>query len=323
MQFKIGFDERDRSKLHEYLDDILTNNKWSEGKYLKMFEDKWSEHVGAHSVAFSSWYSASQAVMKFYQLKGRTVFCPSNTFMATPLAVISAGGTVEFIDCNKNDLCISLEDIKNRFGDHMPRAIIVVHIGGHIAFEIEKLVEFCKEYKVTLIEDCAHAHGGIYKGKHAGTFGDCGIYSFYATKTISTGEGGMLVSNNISLIEFARQYRDYGKPDYKYQGVNGRMSEFNAAIGAVQTDRLNEIVAWKNEHAEKYLDPVYRSTKLNLPEGMISGLYKYIVFQDIPKSTGRVYDQPCHRILKRLEDLPNTDWVAKSHSCVPLYYKGE
>ena len=85
-----------------------------------------------------------------------------------------------------------------------------------------------------------------------------GIWSFAPTKTISTGEGGMLVSRNPEAIEFARAFRNYGKPDYAVHGLNFRLNEFTAAIGLVQTTRLDEIVAWKNEAARTHLDPLYR-----------------------------------------------------------------
>ncbi|HWF74896.1 MAG TPA: DegT/DnrJ/EryC1/StrS family aminotransferase, partial [Solirubrobacteraceae bacterium] len=157
-------------------------------------------------------------------------------------------------------------------------------------------------------------------GRRPGSYGDAGVYSLYATKTISTGEGGVLVSKQPEVLDFARKFRNYGKPDYDVSGVNFRMNEFTAALGLVQIERLEEIVAWKNEVAREHLDPGHAS-RLELPEGMISGLYKYIVFDWLEKSTGRVYDEPCHRIMGHDVDLPNSDWVARNHSCVPLYYR--
>ena len=121
-------------------------------------------------------------------------------------------------------------------------------------------------------------------------------------------------------MAFARSYRDYGKPDYDVAGLNFRMSEFTAALGLVQIDRLEEIVAWKNAAARELLDPQH-SGRLQLPDGMISGLYKYIVFDPIERSSGKVYDQPCHRIMGTGDELPNSDWVASNHWCVPLYYR--
>jgi dTDP-4-amino-4,6-dideoxygalactose transaminase len=142
----------------------------------------------------------------------------------------------------------------------------------------------------------------------------------YATKTVSTGEGGVLVSRHPELVEFARGFRNYGKPGHERPGLNFRMSEFTAALGLVQIERLGEIVAWKNELARTVLDPTHKA-RLELPEGMVSGLYKYIVFDWLERSTGRVYDQPCHRIMGTGDELPNSDWVAANHSCVPLYYR--
>ena len=130
----------------------------------------------------------------------------------------------------------------------------------------------------------------------------------------------MLVSRHDGLIEFAKKYRNYGKFEYEVAGLNYRMSEFTAALGVVQVDRMDEITAWKNETSEKLLHARY-SNRLRLPDGMISGLYKYIVFEPIEKSTGKVYDQLCHDLLKRKGDFPNSEWVSKNHWCVPLYYR--
>jgi dTDP-4-amino-4,6-dideoxygalactose transaminase len=322
MKFTIGFEKEDTKKLYGYWDEIIQNQQWSEGKFTKMFEEKWSEYNQLHSVAFSSWSDSALATLEYFNVKGKTVLCPSNTFMATPLSVIKAGGIVEFVDCNKNDLCMSLEDLNLKIDIYKPVAVWVVHIGGHIAFEIEEIASLCKEKGIILLEDCAHTHGASWNGKKTGIWGDAGVYSFYATKTISTGEGGMLVTNNVDLIEFAKKYRNYGKFDYKVQGLNYRINEFTAAIGCVQVDRLDEIVSWKNEYAQKYLEQKF-TNRVKLPEGMISGYYKYIVFDPIEKSTGKVYDEPCHKLMNKDNKLPNTDWIAKNHWCVPLYYKGE
>jgi dTDP-4-amino-4,6-dideoxygalactose transaminase len=171
-----------------------------------------------------------------------------------------------------------------------------------------------------LIEDCAHAHGADWHGRRPGTWGDAGVWSFYATKTISTGEGGMLVSPHSELLEFARGFRNYGKPDHAMPGLNLRLSEFTAALGTIQVARMEEIVAWKNAVAREHLDPRHPD-RLALPDGMRSGFYKYIVFSELERSTGKVYDRPCHRILGHAVDLPNSDWVAQHHWCAPLYYR--
>jgi dTDP-4-amino-4,6-dideoxygalactose transaminase len=312
-RFAIGFDHRDRARLHALIDEVLDSERWSEASMTERFEAAWEAWNGAPAVAVSSWAGGAMAALHFAGVTGETVLCPSNTFMATPLAALRAGASVQFVDCNREDLCMSFDDFEAKAARYKPRAAFLVHIGGHIAFEAERIF---------LIEDCAHAHGASWNGRKAGTYGDVGVYSLYATKTISTGEGGVLVSNRPDVVEHARAFRNYGKPTHEVHGLNFRMSEFTAALGLVQVERMPEIVAWKNEVARSELDSHYPS-RLQLPDGMTSGLYKYIVFDWLERSTGRVYDEPCHRILGHEVDLPNTDWVARNHSCVPLYYRPE
>ena len=114
--------------------------------------------------------------------------------------------------------------------------------------------------------------------------------------------------------------RNYGKPDHAVAGLNFRLNEFTAALGRVQAERMDEIAASKNAAARRWLDREHPA-RLRLPDGMTSGLYKYIVFEEIERSTGKVYDQPCHRIMGHPDRLPATDWVAANHWCVPLYYR--
>ncbi len=319
-RFAIGFDHRDRARLHALWDGILDSERWSEGELAGAFEAAWADWNRLPAVAFSNWSGAALAVLEWAGVRGTTVLCPSNTFMGTPLALLHAGAQVEFVDCNRDDLCVSFADFEAKAERHKPRAAVLVHIGGHLAFEVERIAEFCQARGIFLIEDCAHAHGAEWNGRRAGGWGDAGVWSFAPTKTISTGEGGMLVSKHEELVEFAQAFRNYGKPDHARTGLNFRMNEFTAAIGLVQTERLDEIASWKNAVASELLDDAHPG-RLRLPDGMVSGLYKYIVFDPIPRSTGKVYDTPCHRILGQEVELPNSDWVAGNHWCVPLYYR--
>jgi dTDP-4-amino-4,6-dideoxygalactose transaminase len=320
-KFAIGFDDRDRARLHALWDEVLDSQQWAEGGMVARFEALWAERHGAGAVALGSWAGGALAALRFAGVgPGDVVLCPSNTFMATPLAALHLGAEVAFLDCGRDDLCATLAEFERGIAAHRPRAAFLVHIGGHLAFATEAIAELCRREGVFLIEDCAHAHGASLDGRRPGTFGDAGVYSFYATKTISTGEGGMLVSRRPEVVDHARAFRNYGKPEHAVAGLNFRMSEFTAALGIVQAERLDEIVAFKNRAAREVLDPLHPA-RLELPPGMVSGLYKYIVFDPIPRSTGRVYDQPCHRLLGHQVDLPVSDWVAEHHWCVPLYYR--
>ena len=263
-RFAIGFDERDRARLHELWDEAIDAHRWTEGPLTECFERTWAEWNGVPAVAFSGWSGAALAALEYAGVRGQTVVVPSNTFMATPLAALHAGARVEFADCNREDLCLSLASLEAAIARHRPRAVILVHIGGHIAFDAEPIAALCRSEGIFLLEDCAHAHGASWHGQRPGTYGDAGVYSFYATKTISTGEGGMLVSRDGDLLEFARAHRNYGKPDHAVAGTNGRMSEFTAALGLVGVERLDEIVAWKNAVARERLDPVH-ANRVRLP----------------------------------------------------------
>jgi dTDP-4-amino-4,6-dideoxygalactose transaminase len=319
-RFAIGFDPRDRARLHALIDEVIDSQRWSEGPLTDRFELAWEGHDGLRAVALSSWSGGALAALDFAGVEGETVLCPSNTFMATPLAAIRAGAEVEFVDCNREDLCMSFADFEKKAARRKPKAAFLVHIGGHIAFDSERIAEYCEQQGIFLIEDCAHAHGASWNGRRPGGYGDAGVYSLYATKTVSTGEGGVLVSGRPEVIEHTRSFRNYGKPTHEVHGLNFRMSEFTAALGLLQTERLGEIVEWKNRVASEHLDSLYAG-RLELPDGMTSGLYKYIVFDWLERSTGRVYDEPCHRIMGHHVELPNSDWVARNHSCVPLYYR--
>ena len=319
-KFAIGFDARDKARVMQYWDEILSGGRWTEGDFTKRFEDRWSQWNGLPSVALSSWAGGAMACMEYFQLRGKNVLCPTNTFMATPLAITMGGADVIFGDCNREDLCLSVEAVQKAAAEQNIAAVWLVHIGGHLAFDTERIAAFCAQKGIVLLEDCAHAHGASWNGRRPGAFGDAGVYSFYATKTVSTGEGGMLVSRHPALIEFARQFRNYGKFEYAVAGLNYRMSEFTAALGLVQAERMEEITAWKNDVARRYLDPKF-TERVHLPDGMISGYYKYIVFEPIEPSTGKVYDQLCHQIMRQGGSFPNAEWVAQHHWCAPLYYR--
>jgi len=237
MKFTIGFEKDDIKMLHSYWDEIIEKQQWSEGKFTKLFEEKWKKNNKTeHALSFSSWAGGAMAALEFFDVRGKTVLCPSNTFMATPMSVIKAGGKVEFVDCNKNDLCMSFEDLKIKIEKYKPKVVWVVHIGGHIAFQIDKIAALCEQKGIILLEDCAHAHGASWNGRKAGTWGEGGIYSFYSTKTISTGEGGMLVTNNKTLADYANQYRNYGKFDYNFEEIVGKEKVIVGSVGGDRED---------------------------------------------------------------------------------------
>lgn len=322
----IPFEEQYRKKFYKLEEKIFDSNFWSEGAMQKEFEKKFSDYVKLGARAVSSGGAALLAILDYINVKGKEVIVPANTFWADARAVQMAGGTPVFADCNKDDLCISLDSIKEKVTKNT-KAVIVVHIGGHIAFQIEEIVAFCKENDIMLVEDCAHVHGGWWNGKTGGHYGIAGAYSFYATKTMPLGDGGMVVSKDMQLLEWVEKYRNYGKDVvdghvyYKLNnGFNFRLSEFIAALGIVQLERLQDILKWKRDLALKY-NQIFEN-RVRFPEGMESGYYKYIVFDTpILQETGQVFGTgDLGNVISGIDsNVPNSLWVTEHHKCVPIY----
>src|SRR2546423_14641507 len=132
-RFAIGFDQRDRARLHALWDEVIDSQQWSEGEQTRAFEATWAAWNGLGAVATGSWAGAALAALDFAGVRGETVLCPSHTFMATPLAALHAGARVQFVDCNRDDLCMSYDDFVVKAEAHKPRAVVLVHIGGRLA----------------------------------------------------------------------------------------------------------------------------------------------------------------------------------------------
>lgn len=323
----IPFERESRDEFYKLQEQIFDSNFWSEGNMQRTFEKEFGEYVKLGARAVSSGGAALLAILEYIDVRGKDVIVPSNTFWADARAVQMAGGNVIFADCNKDDLCLSLEDLKKKVTDNT-KAVIVVHIGGHIAFQINEIVEFCNERNIKLVEDCAHVHGGWWNGKTGGHYGIAGAYSFYATKTMPLGDGGMVVSKDEELLKWIEKYRNYGKEvidGHVYyripNGFNMRINEFTAALGIIQTRRLPMILDWKRKLAKKY-DQIFEN-HLVLPEGMESGYYKYIVFDTpLKQETGQVFGPGDlgHRIAGVDADVPNSEWIVEHHKCAPIYY---
>jgi dTDP-4-amino-4,6-dideoxygalactose transaminase len=313
------------------LDEVFDSNFWSEGKMTRRFEEEFGEFVGLESRCVANCGAGLLAILEYIDVRGKDVLVPANTFWATPQAVRKAGGNVIYTDCNREDLCLSYQDMVKRITPET-KAVIVVHIGGHIAFEIDRITEYCKQKGLYLIEDCAHAHGASWKGKAAGRFGFAGAYSFYATKTMPTGDGGMIVSSDRTFLEWFEKYRNYGKEvvggkvAYPVKtGFNFRMNEMTAALGIVQLERMEQILCWKRALATRF-DEIF-SARVRLPEGMQSGYYKYIVFgyEGLKEQTGQVFGRGDlgYTISGEGGPLENTEWLVANHRCPPIYFGWE
>lgn len=227
------------------------------------FEKELSEYVGSKTgAALSSGTAAIHMALKAVGVeKGDKVFCSSLTFAASCNPIIYEGGIPVFIDSEPESHNMSPVALEKAFKVYeekgeMPKAVIVVNLYGQSA-DMDKIIEICKKYNVPIIEDAAESLGATYKGKHSGTFGEYGIYSFNGNKIITTSGGGMLVSNNeegIAKVRFwSTQARDKARHyEHTELGYNYRMSNIVAGIGRGQLRVLEDRIAKKKEIFETY-----------------------------------------------------------------------
>jgi dTDP-4-amino-4,6-dideoxygalactose transaminase len=229
------------------------------GENVNGFERELAEKVGSKAAAaLSSGTAAIHLALKAAGVgEGDIVFCPTLTFSATANPIIYQNAIPVFIDSDFETWNMSPKALEEAFEKYPEvKAVIVVHLYG-LSADMDKIMEICKEHNVAVIEDAAESLGTYYKGKHTGTFGDYGIFSFNGNKIITTSGGGMLVSNNEDRIAKARfwatQSRDQAR-HYQHSelGFNYRMSNVVAGIGRGQLKVLNQRVAKKNYIFEFY-----------------------------------------------------------------------
>jgi perosamine synthetase len=342
---RVTFDKDDIRDIHLKLDEILSNGMLAQGKYVDELERQWAEYVGAkNAVAVSSGTSAIEAPMHLLGVAGKEVLVPDNTFAATAMSVMAAGGRVRFVDTDPSTFSVRLDDLKARLGPETV-GVIVVHIGGIVTPEIRAIRRWCDDQGIWLFEDCAHAHGSEYGGKRAGTFGVAGSYSFFATKVMTSAEGGMIVTNDDAIAEQSRLMRNHGKPQpwvsyHTRIGSNWRMSELNAIVALAQLRRLDEFVAWREKIAKLYSQwlqelpevvsvlPASRSSWYKyivlLPGGVDRAAFKQRMKERGVSLSGEVYETPLHDqpVFRGLIDsrFPVADDVCRRHVCLPLYH---
>lgn len=314
------------------------------GRFGEEFESQFAAYVGTrHAIAVNSGTAALEIIMRALGVSGAEVVVPTNTFAATAFAVMHAGGSVVFADC-ADDLSVDPQDVESRLTADT-KAVIAVHIGGLISPNVIHLQRLCHERGIPLIEDAAHAHGSKLKGLHAGSFSEAAAYSFFSTKVMTTGEGGMIVTNRDDIAVKARLLRDQAKVSglnrHETVGYNWRLTEFQAILGLVQLGRLDEFIAERRRIANIY-NQLFRGSKrlahLVIPAEAEPNYYKYILFAEAGKATqirrrlveqfgislgGAVYDIPCHEqpvfATSNTRRLPRAEDLCRRHICPPIY----
>jgi perosamine synthetase len=251
------------------LEALDTNWISSAGMYLEKFEEHFAKFCGSnYGVSCSNCFAALHlACMALGLKKGDEVIVPTFTMSAPVNAVILTGATPVFVDADKETFCIDADKIEEKIS-RRTKAIIAVHIYGHPC-AMDKIRGLAKKYNLKIIEDAAEAHGAEYKGKKTGSIGDIGCFSFYGNKILTTGEGGMAITNNKELAEKMKKLRNYAfeHPRFLHRefGVNYRLTNIQAAIGFAQTENADKLVTARKKIGEMYTKYLKGTKGLVLP----------------------------------------------------------
>ena len=243
---------------YKYLMDAFLST-WisSTGKYITLFENSFAKYCGVRfGVATSNGTTALHLALVALGIgKGDEVIVPDITFAATINAVLYTGAKPVIVDIEEESWCIDPDEIAKVITPKT-KAIIPVHIYGQPC-DMDKICEIAQQHNLYVIEDCAEAHGAVWKDQKVGSFGIISCFSFYGNKVITTGEGGMCVTDSEELNNKMRILRDHGmSKERRYYheviGFNYRMTNLQAAIGAAQIERIDQILEWRSKLESKY-----------------------------------------------------------------------
>ncbi len=241
----------------------------SQGSFIGKFERAFSDYLGGgHAIAVSNGTVALQLALTTLGIgRGDEVIVPDFTFGASINAIIHAGATPVLTDVNPDTWTIDLDDVRSRITPRT-RAVMPVHLYGQPA-HIDEIISLAREKGLLVVEDCAEGMGATYKNRRVGLDGDATCFSFFANKSITTGEGGMVVFRDVEMAKRARILRDHGmNPQKRYwhdhAGFNFRMTNMQAAVGVAQMDRVEELLGRKKAIFQAYDDLLSAHPGINL-----------------------------------------------------------
>lgn len=275
------------------------------GQYIDKFEKGFAKYCGcSHGVAVNSGTTALHLALAALGIgKDDEVLVSSFTNMATFFAVLYQGAKPLPVDIEKDTWNINPALIEEKVSEKT-KAIMVVHIYGH-PVDMDPVLEIAKKHNLYVIEDAAEAHGALYQGKKVGSLGDAGCFSFYANKIVTTGEGGMVVTNNAELSEKARSLKSlaFGE-DNKFMhrdiGFGYRMTNVQAAIGCAQLEKIDEIIEKKRQIANYYNEKLGDVLGLQLP---VEKPYAQNVYWMYHLVLEKEFGQPRNLVMKKLADF--------------------
>jgi aminotransferase in exopolysaccharide biosynthesis len=334
----------------------------SVGKFVDQFEKNIAEYTGAHYAvaAVNGTAALHLALILAGVRKEEEVISQPLTFVATANAISYTGAQPVFVDVDMDTLGMSPEKLEqflqnntrvqngftyNKKTNRLIRACIPMHTFGHPC-KIDQIVEICNRYNIKVIEDAAESLGSFYKGTHTGTFGDIGVLSFNGNKTITTGGGGMIITDDEQLAKLAKHLTTQAKAPHRWEyihdriGYNYRLTNIAAALGVAQLETLEKIIENKRDTAQKYEDFFDKSswTFFKEPNDSRSNYWLNIImvhnkkerdeFLDYTNNNG-VMTRPVWRLMNKLDmfkgcqtgNLENAEWLEKRVVNIPSSYR--
>lgn len=316
-------------------------------KHTEEFEKQFARYVGTrYAVASNSGTSALELICRAIDIAGKEVIVPSNTFIATVNAILNAGGKPIFADCG-DDMCLDAKSVYRRV-TKKTKAIMHVHIGGIVSPSALLLRDYCKKNGIHFLEDAAQAHGSALRGIKAGALGIAAGFSFFSTKVMTTGEGGMVTTNDEAFVSKMKSLREFGKVKkdiyinhHTSIGYNWRMPEVAALMGLTQLKSLPRFLLRRREIARMYDELLGENKDIKIvkpAEPAAHNYFKYTIIlphhdrvlvhkalqaEDVSPS-GYVYEIPLHKQpvfpwAHRLS-FPKTEYISAHHLCLPIFY---
>lgn len=345
--------EEDQKQILESWKEILETGMFISGKNVKAFEDKFAEYCGTdYAIATSTGATALEVALRATGIEGKKFLVPTQTFVASVSAIIRSNNIPVIVDIDSETQCLSPEIIESNLDDDVV-GVMWVHMAGYIAPGVK---EYCDKKGLILIEDASHAVGASISNTKAGNLGLAGCFSLFATKIITSGEGGMITTNDKSFADRCRIILNHGSirnpspvpgldfgVECTYAASNYRMPEMSAVVGLSQIERVDEFVSKRNELAKHYHQHISnpRIKTMNIPSDTTMTWWQYIVtiedstleertaickelLEDYNVPTANAYwpachEQPAFREYVKEQTYPVADDILHRHIALPMY----
>ncbi len=317
---------------------VLDSGYLASGEWVKRFEKEFSSYINVkHALATTNGTQALILALEAVDVKNKEVLVPSFTFIASATSIIRAGGKPVFVDIDEKTYTMDVEDLKKKIRDKT-KAIMPVHLYGQPA-NMDKIMEIADENNLYVIEDAAQAHGAEWRGKKVGGIGNIATFSFYPTKNMTTGEGGMVTTNDDELAYKVAMLRNHGQKERYFHeelGWNYRMTNIAAAIGIIQLKKLDKgnNIRIKNAgyyngnleeivitpHKDKRAKHVYHQYTIRVKkrEKLIEEFKKEGIGFGIYYPLG-IHEQPIMKKLGYTINLPTTERLCKEVISIPVH----